>query len=228
MTRVPGEGVLDNPLWSSLTTTHRALAVRAGDLARYPAEVAPFLATDSGSLDRGALDALIAAGERVYLIGDAPAVPAGWRLESLGEIVQMVSEAPVAAPGVAAIVPLGEAERADVLALTTLVYPHYFRPRTTDLGRYFGVYERGRLAAMLGERMGMPGFRELSAICTHPDCVGRGLARALIAFAVEDLRARGTTPFLHVSPSNARARRLYEQNGFVVRRSIAFWQVART
>jgi len=46
-----------------------------------------------------------------------------------------------------------------------------------ELGRYFGVIENGRLAAMAGERMGMPGFREVSAVCTHPDFLGRGLAQ---------------------------------------------------
>ena len=74
------------------------------------------------------------------------------------------------------IVPLGERERADALALTALVYPHYFRPRTMELGRYFGMYVDGRLAAMVGERLGAPDMREMSAICTHPDFRGRGLA----------------------------------------------------
>ena len=37
------EGDLDNPIWASLASRHRALALGAGGLARYPAEVAPFL-----------------------------------------------------------------------------------------------------------------------------------------------------------------------------------------
>ena len=48
---------------------------------------------------------------------------------------------------------LGEPDREDVLALTTLVYPHYFRPHTMSMGRYFGIHVDGRLAAMIGERM---------------------------------------------------------------------------
>jgi ribosomal protein S18 acetylase RimI-like enzyme len=218
---------LDHPLWSSLTTVHRDLALTSGGLARYPADVAPFLATDRSRASDDALAALVPAGDAVFLVGPAPDVPSGWRLESLGEIVQMVFEGSIAAPRTAEIVQLGERDHASVLELAALVYPHYFRPRTTELGRYFGVLEAGRLVAMIGERMAMPGLREISAVCTHPNAVGRGLARQLLAFLTDDLVARGIQPFLHVSPSNERAVRLYEQNGFTTRRMIGFWSLRR-
>ena len=109
-------------------------------------------------------------------------------------------------------------ERAVALALTALVYPHYFRARTMDLGRYFGVYADGRLAAMIGERLGDAGHRELSAICTHPDFLGRGLAGRLTTWIANDVLAAGRVPFLHVSHENARAKSLYERLGFRLRR----------
>ncbi len=219
---------LDNPLWSSLTTLHRAHARGAGDLLRYPADVAPFLATSAaGQPGAAALDELIAADETVFLVGPRPALPRGWRLDDHGSILQMVcARAPTAAAD-PAIVPLGERDRPAVLALAALVYPHYFRPRTMELGRYFGIFDGGALAAMIGERMGMPGWREISAVCTHPDFTGRGLARRLLAFLGGDIAARGDTPFLHVSPGNERAVRLYEQNGFRVRMAIAFAALRR-
>ena len=215
---------LDNPLWSSLSTLHRDVALGGADLLRYPADVAPFLAVprDGAAVSPEAVGALVRAGETVFCIGPAPAAPPGWRVDELGEILQLVCEGAVADPGGPEVVALGERERDAVLELTALVYPHYFRPRTPELGRYFGIVEHGRLTAMIGERMGMPGLRELSAVCTHPEATGRGLARHLLAFLVGDLRVRGTTPFLHVSPTNDRARRLYEQNGFRARRSLAF------
>ena len=153
-----------------------------------------------------------------------PAVPAGWQLDDFGVILQMVCDAVPAVPDGPAIV---EARRDDVLALTALVYPHYFRPRTPELGRYFGIYERDRLVAMAGERMGFPGYRELSAICTHPDFGGRGLARRLVCWLGADNAARGATPFLHVAPTNTRAIALYEQNGYRVRTRIAFAALRR-
>lgn len=221
--------VLDNPIWASLSTLHRDLAREEGDALRYPAEIAPFLGVPGpGPIGAAALERLVAPGETVYLLGPRASVPPGWRLEDLGLLLQMVSEERLADVPGPAVVPLTDAHRPSVLALTALVYPHYFRPRTMELGRYFGVLEGGRLAAMIGERMGAPGFREISAVCTHPDFTGRGYARRLLAFLTNDNLGQGSTPFLHVSPRNERAVALYEQNGYRTRRQIAFWSVCRT
>jgi predicted GNAT family acetyltransferase len=80
---------------------------------------------------------------------------------------------------------------------------------------------------MIGERMGSPQFREISAVCTNPDFVGRGLARRLLVFRGNDLLDRGLTAILHVSPQNARAVKLYEQNGWRTRREMPFWRWSR-
>jgi len=210
--------MLDNPLWASLTTLHRALALGSGAALRYPADVAPFVAVARAGAPPGEL---VAPGETVYAIGPRPA----GELEDLGAIVQMVCEAPAAVPHGPPIVPLERT--ADVIALAALVYPHYFRPRTAELGRYFGIYEGDTLVAMAGERMGMPGYREISAVCTHPDHVGRGLARRVLTALTADIAARGDTAFLHVSPNNARAIALYEQNGYRTRIAISFAAVRR-
>jgi predicted GNAT family acetyltransferase len=69
---------------------------------------------------------------------------------------------------------------------------------------------------------------ELSAICTHPDFLGRGYARRLMAHVTNELLAQGRRPFLHVSHENARAKALYEQVGFRLRRDIGFWSLRRT
>ena len=119
-----------------------------------------------------------------------------------------------------------------MLGLTALVYPHYFRPRTMELGRYFGIYmpDRSgdvRLAAMIGERLGTEAHTEMSAICTHPDFTGRGYARRLTAFLTNDTLARGRTPFLHVSHGNLHAKSLYERIGYRLRRNIPFWSLRR-
>jgi predicted GNAT family acetyltransferase len=125
------------------------------------------------------------------------------------------------------IVELGPVARDSVLALTALVYPHYFRRRTMEMGRYFGIFEAGRLAAMIGERLGSEATQELSAICTHPDFAGRGHAARLTAWLSNATRAAGRLPYLHVSHENVRAKALYERLGFRVRRDIPFWSIRR-
>jgi ribosomal protein S18 acetylase RimI-like enzyme len=220
---------LDNPFWSSLCSRHRGIALRAGDAARYPAQFAPFLGVRDRGVDAArSLDALVAPGESVYLLGVAPArLPDGWRLETLPDLAQMTCTHPIALVDGPEMIALSDAHRADVLALTALVYPHYFRERTMELGRYYGIYQHGRLAAMAGERLGTEACTEMSAICTHPDFNGRGYARRLTAALANDTIARGSTPFLHVSHENLRAKRLYEQIGFRRRRDIPFWSLRR-
>lgn len=224
---------LDNPFWASLKTRHRDLAVGAGNVARYPPEFAPFLGVAEPGADvEAGLASLVAPNETVLLLGVAPRLSGDWQLESLGDLAQMVCSGPIEMADGPEVVPLGDAQRADVLALTALVYPHYFRPRTMELGHYFGMYvpdEAGedRLVAMIGERLGTETSIEMSAICTHPDFTGRGHARRLIAFLTNDTLARGRTPFLHVSHENSRARSLYEGVGYRLRRDIPFWALRR-
>ena len=222
------QDALDNPFWSSLRSLHRGIALQAGDVSRYPAEYAPFLGVaEEGQRVEAELEALVAPAESVYLIGVAPEPPPGWRLDAFRPLAQMIRATPLPVADGPEILPLGEAHRADVLALTALVYPHYFRARTMDMGRYFGIYQDGRLAAMIGERLGTGECREMSAICTHPDFHGRGYAGRLTAMLTNDTLARGALPFLHVSHENPRALGLYERLGFRHRRDIGFWSLRR-
>jgi GNAT superfamily N-acetyltransferase len=225
---------LDNPFWTSLQTRHRSIALSHGEVARYPREFAPFLGVANADVDlAAAVESLVAPDESVYLLGVVPAVPKGWQLEAFQPLAQMVCTAPLELIDGPEIIPLTQAHRADVLALTALVYPHYFRERTMEMGRYFGIYmpdAKGetRLAAIIGERLGTDAYTEMSAICTHPDFNGRGYARRLTAMLTNDTLARGRTPFLHVSHENTRAKQLYEQIGFRHRRDIGFWSLRRS
>jgi ribosomal protein S18 acetylase RimI-like enzyme len=219
---------LDNPFWSSLNSIHSGLALHSGNVARYPSPFAPFLGVAEANANVAAdLEVLVAPDESVYLLGVAPRVPAHWRLEAFRPLAQMVCEAPI--PGVDGpeMIALSATHRADVLELTRLVYPHYFRERTMEMGRYFGIYQQGRLAAMIGERLGTESTQEMSAICTHPDFAGRGYARRLTAMLTNETLQRGRLPFLHVSHENPRALRLYEQIGFRLRRDVPFWSLQR-
>lgn len=218
---------LDNPIWSSLTAPqgcHHRLAQAGPGWRRYPADHAPFLGVAAADV---AVEEALAPGEQRYLLGVLPAVPLGWRSERYAPLAQMVcAQAPTVLEG-PEIVPLTGDDRAAVLELTALVYPHYFRPQTMRLGRYYGIWQAGRLAAMIGERLGTGSAREMSAICTHPEFLGRGYARRLTAWLTAQTLAAGSLPFLHVSYANQRAKALYDQLGYRVRLDIEFMALTR-
>jgi predicted GNAT family acetyltransferase len=105
------------------------------------------------------------------------------------------------------------------VALAELTEPGPFRERTIELGAFYGIFEKGRLLAMAGQRMHLPDSVEVSAVCTHPDARGRGYARKLIATVMDEINERGKTPFLHSFADNYSAIRVYERLGFTQRRT---------
>jgi predicted GNAT family acetyltransferase len=68
----------------------------------------------------------------------------------------------------------------------------------------------------------MPGWTEISAVCTDEDYRGRGLASRLVNAVTVGVLERGDTPFLHVRPENIAASRVYEHLGFKERRLVTF------
>lgn len=101
-----------------------------------------------------------------------------------------------------------------MLALAQLTKPGPFGLRTRELGTYIGIRQNGQLVAMAGERLRVPGFTEISAVCTHPDHLGRGYAATLMTELMHRIRSRGEVPFLHVREDNTRAIPIYERLGF--------------
>jgi ribosomal protein S18 acetylase RimI-like enzyme len=108
----------------------------------------------------------------------------------------------------------------EMLELVCRTEPGPFGERTPELGLYVGIRESGRLTAMAGERMRVPGYVELSAICTLPEARGRGLAESLLRHLMHDAFGRGETPSLHVANSNFAAIGLYQKLGFTPRKQL--------
>jgi predicted GNAT family acetyltransferase len=75
---------------------------------------------------------------------------------------------------------------------------------------------------MAGERLRVPGFTEISAVCTDPAYRGRGLAARLSLAVAAGIQERGDTPFLGALVTNTAAVRLYGRLGFQVRREVTF------
>lgn len=103
------------------------------------------------------------------------------------------------------------------MTLAEITEPGPFSKRIRELGNYIGVERNGKLVAMAGERLRLPGYVEVSAVCTHPEHSGRGYASLLVSEMVRRIRASGDVPFLHVRSENARATELYQRLGFIGR-----------
>ena len=108
-----------------------------------------------------------------------------------------------------------------MVALAELTEPGPFRLRTIELGNFYGVFHGDQLVAMAGKRMHLPGFTEVSGVCTHPDARGRGYARQLMSIVIEEIERDGKAAFLHAFADNP-AVRLYESLGFTLRQHFHF------
>jgi predicted GNAT family acetyltransferase len=104
-----------------------------------------------------------------------------------------------------------------MLDLATLTQPGPFTLRALDLGRFWGIRQDGRLVAMAGMRMAVPGLVELSGVCAHPDARGQGLARLLSRYVSARIEEGGDRPFLHAWAANTAAIALYRSIGFSIR-----------
>jgi predicted GNAT family acetyltransferase len=227
--------ILDNPIWTALTTRQAHFA-EGDDLARrFPVEVTALGALKHHTSDAFESLARITKGDTVALFcSDPVTIPAGWKTIHTSNLVQMICEAPnaLADRNSSQIEELAAADTDEMVALTKLTNPGPFGKRTQELGLYLGIHQQGRLASMAGERQRLPGFTEVSAVCTHPDFQGHGYARILISAVAAKIFERGEIPFLHVREDNVGAIRVYERLGFKTRAVFPFYvlryQSART
>ncbi|MGW1721481.1 GNAT family N-acetyltransferase [Streptomyces sp. NPDC002306] len=219
MARPPHPHPLDNAVWAALTGPHAHLAERFGRAARYPADVYAFAAladpTDPAAWDD--LRTLVGPGTAVT-IKPVDGVPAGWETVGGGVGVQLVATETLFTEAAPEAVRLGPADVPEILDLVARTRPGPFLKRTVALGTYLGIRHQGRLIALAGERLRLPGWTEISAVCTDPDHRGRGLGTRLIRAVAAGIRDRGDTPFLHAAADNTPAIRLYESLGFTLRR----------
>jgi ribosomal protein S18 acetylase RimI-like enzyme len=207
---------LDNPVWHALTGPHAGFALGRGAARHYPRDIAPFSAiAEPTAAAYGDLAADFPPGFEARLFRpNNEATPPGWETISARPIVQMVADGTMPEPAATdSIVPLGEADAEEMLALAEAARPGPFGRRTVLLGNYVGVRRAGRLVAMAGERFRLPGHVELSAICVHPDWRGMGFGSGLTRYLAHRARAHGEIPFLHVFPENP-AMMVYTRLGF--------------
>ena len=227
MTELP-EAMFSNPVWHALHGPHRHLAIVEGSACRYPADVSPFaaIAAPTGrALDE--LRLLLAPDDPVWIVDYGRTVP-GLKVVDTLACLQMVLPTDVEPPLPSGeVLPLTVANAHEMVALTDVAFPGFFRSRTYRMGSYCGVRIDGELVAMGGERLRLEGHPELSGICTHPAHRGKGLASAVIGHLLRHHRRDGLRSWLQVGVANTRAIDLYTSLGFKRVRTLMLHRIVR-
>jgi ribosomal protein S18 acetylase RimI-like enzyme len=213
---------LDNIIWKALTTRQAEFAESFKQVRKFMPEVSPLAAFPEPTPEGyESLTGLVDTGATIGLFLDAPYQPqAGWSFLAGAPMPEMVYEGdgvPSSSASDPEIVELSAADVPEMMALTALTKPGPFHKRTYELGTYLGIRREKKLVAMAGERLKVPGYTEVSAVCTHPEHTGHGYARILMIEVMQRILERGEAPLLHVRQDNVRAIQLYERLGFRLR-----------
>lgn len=226
--RIESSTMLDNPVWHALSQRHVRFSEGDGRAKRYLPEVTSLAGTvDSSAESYLELAEMLRSGQMAGLFLEAPSssLPGCDIVRGL-PLNQMVWEGGhVVANNPGEL--LGKKDAQEMLALAELTKPGPFAIRTIEMGRYIGIRKSGKLVAMAGERLWIPGYTEVSAVCTHPEHRGHGYASDLVVAMVETIIQKGDIPFLHVAAENAAAIRVYEKLGFRARRILHLAVVKR-
>ncbi|OOG68125.1 GNAT family N-acetyltransferase [Flavobacterium sp. A45] len=223
-----GNHKLDNPVWYSVSETHKDFVIDFGTIKFYHPDYCPFGGFVAFDNMEKSISEYSKLASNFFIIGQKPNVPHSLKLNNELICLQMIIHDRIEGNIDDEIVKLEEEHLDDLLGLVKIVYPDYFKKKTAELGNYYGIYKNNQLVAVTGERMQMDEYTEVSAVITHPEHTGKGYAKQLVTHTANAIFAKNKTPFLHVAESNVGATKLYEKLGFVTRTKISVWNIVKT
>ena len=220
------ENILDNPVWNALISGNSHLAAGSERVKFFHPEVSPFTALAENTTENFLeLYDIHPADGPVFLWADTLlSIPKVWKVQHCIKGLQMVyNQSTVQEYKTTGISPLTEENVPEMIALTRLTKPGPFGTRTIEFGNYEGIFEHRQLAAMTGQRFHCFDHIEISAVCTHPDYLGKGYAKQLLLSQLTQIIASSGKPYLHVREDNERAIHVYKALGFSVRMPVYFY-----
>ncbi|MCE3075164.1 GNAT family N-acetyltransferase [Chryseobacterium gwangjuense] len=217
---------LDNPVYHSLNKFHQKFCLDFGDTKFYNPEVAAFGGSATISKENEIAEYAKICDD-FLIFGTKPDL--GNSKTELSRLVcdQYILEDKIELDFNEEIIQLQEEHKEELFLFIQKFYPYYFKKRTSELGRYFGIFKEGKLVAVTGERMQMNDMTEISAVITDTDYLGKGYAKQLVAFVSGNIFEDNKTPFLHVAENNFGAKQLYEKLGFKLRGKINLWGIKK-
>ena len=208
---------LDNPIWEALNGRQAKFAIKGNNVLRYRPDIFVMAGIpDTTETTIKNLSDLVAQGGFVGLMGFKINMEPYFKQVFGVQAYQMVADK---IPEYKAVdyVELSKEDSPEIAELIKLTEPGPYAPNVLELGKYIGIKEEGKLVAMLGERIKLDRYTEVSLVCTHPDHRGKGYAKSLSGILIEEIINRGDKPFLHVMTHNVPAYKLYEKLGFKTR-----------
>jgi GNAT superfamily N-acetyltransferase len=218
--------LLYNPVFESLSFKDKHLGSGTAMVKFFDKEVSPFAGfpTDNQNGFDELFELLPAERTILYATPSKMNKPKAWQLVHEIEGLQFVLKDPVkTGNAVTSPVPLSIEHVPQMVALAQLTKPGPFSTRTIEFGHYYGIFENDALIAMTGQRLHVHQYSEVSAVCTHPDHLGKGYAYTLMQHQVNLILDQGQIPFLHVRSDNQRAIEIYKRTGFEVSRNMNFY-----
>jgi ribosomal protein S18 acetylase RimI-like enzyme len=224
------EHILDNPVWSALSTENFASGIGNEIAKYYLPEVSPFAAVQDYSPEnfQALFDITPARAQLAIITNRHTLAPGPWQILSRIDGYQMIYNRSVhdLAEGLE-LVKLSMVDVPQMMELTALTKPGPFLSRTIDLGNYEGIFDGSRLVAMGGFRFHSENYIEISAVCTHPDYQGRGYASQLILNQISRIHKDGKHAYLHVRGDNRRAIQIYQKMGFETRTEMMIYTIKK-
>lgn len=220
---------LQNPVFSALSTGDKHLSFGNDRVKYFHEDVSPYVGFEEENASGfDELYELLPAGRRILFAKPTPIlIPRRWQLQHEIKGLQFVYEGRRIDDTFSNIVQLTDEHVDAMIELVKLTKPGPFGKRTIDFGYYHGIFDDGKLVAMTGQRLHAENYTELSAVCTHPDHLGKGYASALMQHQMQIILNHGQTPFLHVRADNDRAIAVYHRLGFVVSGPMNFYFMKR-
>jgi ribosomal protein S18 acetylase RimI-like enzyme len=215
---------LDTPIWTALTTKQAQHAHSSSLARRFPPEMTLLGALAANTaMAFDSLAQLIQRDAVTLYFTSPPQIPSGWEIVRAVELQQMVQEteaSPSASNDAApALIELTPADVPEMSVVYTATRPgRTLCSKIQKLGQFLGIREPGKedgkLVAMGGLRLHLPGYREITTVATLPAHEGRGYATAIVRGLIERIRSRCERPFLTVRSDNMRAIEIYHRLGF--------------
>lgn len=213
---------LNRPAYSALKSRQSHLAQTNGGAIAFEPEFAAFAGLDENCPSAFGDLAKLKIGDAGFWFLETEIIepPKNFTLEKTAHCKQMIFDHEVEIENDVEVVELNQKDAKAMHELALLCQPGPFFARTNEMAQFIGVKIDGKLASMMGERLQIDGYSELSALATHPDFQGKKWGKYLFNLVTKRILARGQIPFLHVYAWNEIGIRNYEKLGFRLRQDI--------